>query len=119
MQTDVNSQNVSETCSDRRRHARYRFSAPINIHSADGTAMRGISMEISESGLSAITADALQLGATVELEPVCAGRVSALVRRNVGRIYGFEFINLTAEQADRINQSCKMRALYKGKSLGI
>jgi hypothetical protein len=119
MQTDLDVQKLSETLPDRRRHARYRFSVPINIYAAGGVAIRGISLEISESGLSAITATSLQLGAIVELEPVLSNRVSALVRRNVGRIYGFEFLNLTAEQTRQINESCKTRARYQTGTLGI
>ncbi|HXM20833.1 MAG TPA: PilZ domain-containing protein [Terriglobales bacterium] len=119
MQTDHDAQKVSENFPDRRRHPRYRFSVPITVRSSDGTAIPGISIEISESGASAITAASLKVGDTVELEPVAAGKVSAVVRRNVGRLYGFEFLNLTAEQTKRINESCKMLARYLGKTLGI
>ena len=119
MQTDLDSQKLSGTFPDRRRHPRYRFSVPITIRSAEGTAIPGISIEISESGISAITADSLKVGDTVELEPIAGGKVSAVVRRNVGRLYGFEFLDLTAEQTQRINESCKMLARYLGKTLRI
>jgi hypothetical protein len=120
VQTDLDSQKVSsETFPDRRRHPRYRFSIPITIRSADGAAIPGITIEISESGLSAITADSLKVNDTVELEPIAAGKVLALVRRNIGRVYGFEFLSLTAEQVQRITESCKLLSRYQGKSLGI
>jgi hypothetical protein len=119
MQTDVNPEKLPENLPDRRRHPRYRFSIPLTIRSNDGTAIPGISMEISESGLSAITADSLKINDTVELEPIAGSRVSALVRRCIGRVYGFEFLNLTAEQAERITQSCKLLARYQGNKLGI
>lgn len=119
MQTDLDHREAPRTVTDRRRHARYRFSVPINIYSADRLVIPGISLEISESGMSAITAASLQLGTTVELESVLATRISALVRHNVGRIYGFEFLNLTVEQTSEINESCKTRSRYQSGTLGI
>jgi hypothetical protein len=119
MQADLDSKKAPETFPDRTRHPRYRFSVPITIRFADGTAIPGISIEISESGISAITADPVKMDDTVQLEPIAGGKVSAVVRRNVGRLYGFEFLNLTAEQTRRINESCKMLARYQGKTLGI
>jgi hypothetical protein len=113
------SSNSPDPRPDRRRHPRYRFCLPLSIRAASGAVIRAISIEISETGLSAIAADSLSVGDTVELEPVCAGTVSALVRHNVGRIYGFEFLNLSSEQASQIVQSCKTRALYDGRALGI
>jgi hypothetical protein len=119
MQTDLKAQEMSERAPDRRRHPRYRLSVPLSIHAEDGVVMRGISIEISASGLSAIIAGPLTLNDTVELEPIAAVKVLALVRRNIGKIYGFEFLNLTAEQTQRIIESCKLLPLYRGKSLGI
>jgi PilZ domain len=119
MQTDLDAQKVPEALHDRRRHPRYRLSVPLTITGGDGVIMRGISIEISASGLSAIIAESLKLNDTVEIEPIGAVKVLALVRRNIGKIYGFEFLNLTTEQTQRIIESCKMLPLYKGKSLGI
>ena len=119
MQSDLISQKVSQTVPDRRRHPRYRFSAPITIRSGDGLAIKGISIEISQSGMSAITADSLTLNDTVELEPIAAGKASAIVRRVTGRVYGLEFLNLTPEQGQRITEICRSLPLYQGKSLGI
>jgi c-di-GMP-binding flagellar brake protein YcgR len=119
MQADLSSEKPSQVAPDRRRHPRYRFSTPITIRSADGLATRGITIEISQSGMSAITADALTINETVELEPIAAGKVSAVVHRAVGRVYGFEFLNLTPEQGQKITEICKSLPLYRGKSLGI
>ncbi len=110
---------ASQAGSDRRRHPRYRLSTAITIRCADGASIPGISIEISESGISAITADPLKVNDIVELEPVAEGRISALVRHNVGRIYGFEFINQTPDQAQRIQETCKMLPVYRANSLGI
>jgi hypothetical protein len=118
MQTDLISRGP-ESHPDRRRHARYRLSVPITIRFADGTSIPGISIEISQSGISAITADPLKVNDTIELEPIAGGKVSAMVRRNIGRVYGFEFLNLTPDQTKRILESCKMLALYQNTTLGI
>jgi hypothetical protein len=69
--------------------------------------------------MSAITADALTINETVELEPIAAGKVSAVVHRAVGRVYGFEFLNLTPEHGQKITEICKSLPLYRGKALGI
>jgi len=119
MQTGIDTKKIPENHPDRRRHPRYRFSVPLTIRGADGLAIRAFSMEISESGLSAITADSLKVGDTVELETIVASKVIAIVRHNVGRVYGLEFLHLTAEQAQRITERCKMLPRYEGKSLGI
>jgi hypothetical protein len=81
--------------------------------------MRGISIEISASGASAITAGSLKLNDTVELQEIVADKVLALVRRNVGKVYGFEFLNLTPDQARRITERCKLLPRYQSRSLGI
>jgi PilZ domain len=119
MQTHLDPGKGPETIPDRRRHPRYRFSMPITIHTPGDQAIPGIGIEISESGLSAITADSLKINATVEIAPIAGGRVLALVRRNIGRVSGFEFLNLTPEQIERIRKSCKVLPLYRGESLGI
>ena len=121
MQPDIDAQKAAETPPDRRRHPRYRFSVPITIRSADGDGpvMPGISIEISASGISAIAADSLKLNDTVELEPIAAGKALAIVRHKIGKIYGFEFLNLTPEQTRQITERCKFLPQYRGKSLGI
>ena len=70
MQTNLNSQKVPETLLDRRRHPRYRFSEPITICAPGGVVIPGIGIEISASGLSAITAGSLQVNDTVEIERI-------------------------------------------------
>ncbi len=119
MRTDTASTEASLSVPDRRRHVRYRFSAPINVHLGGGSAIRGICLEISESGLSALTGDVLVVGDTVGLEPVVGSRVSTLVRRQSGKIYGFEFLNLTPEQIQRIAEVCKSLPKYECKKMDI
>lgn len=119
MKTEVSGE-VSPSIPDRRRHARYRFSVPITVHTKSGSsAIRGMSLEISESGMSALISDELTVGDTVELDSVVGSRVSALVRRHHGKIYGFEFLNLTKAQIRGIAKECKMLPMYQSHTLGI
>ena len=59
MQIAANPESSLENPPDRRRHPRYRYSVPITIRSAEGATIPGITIEISESGLSAIAAHTL------------------------------------------------------------
>ena len=119
MRTDTASNEASGSIPDRRRHDRYRFSAPITVHLNGRSAVRGMSLEISESGMSALIGDALVVGETVELDPVAGNRVSALVRRQSGKIYGFEFLNLAPEQIQRIVEICNPLLKYQSNALDI
>jgi hypothetical protein len=116
MQTEPDTLPSPEDPVDRRRHPRYRFSTPLAIRSANGEIIRAITLEISASGLSAITERSLQLNDRVELEHIAGSKVLALVRHNVGRIYGFEFVALSPEQSHAIVESCKLLPRYRGKS---
>jgi len=111
MQTKPDTQPSPEAPVDRRRHPRYRFSIPLTIRSADGEIMRAITIEISASGVSAITERSLRLNDRVELEPIAASKVLAVVRHNVGKVYGFEFFELSSEHP------CNCRTLQIASAL--
>jgi hypothetical protein len=112
------SERLGRHTEDRRRHPRYRFNVPIAIRIADGSAKTGMTLEISASGISVMTADSLRVGDTVELEPVAGSKALALVRHKAGTLYGFEFLNLTTEQGESIAEACKTLPLYRN-SLNI
>jgi hypothetical protein len=101
---------------DRRQRPRYRFSGPITARTTEGLAICGISVEISESGMSAMISGLLRVGDTVELEPVAGGKSSAVVRHKLGGLYGLEFVALSAEQARRITETCKKFGVYRGNA---
>ena len=119
MKTDLVSNLVPSGIPDRRRHARYRFSMPITVYLTGRAPMHGMSLEISESGMSVMISDELIIGAAVELEPVAGGKVSAHVRRHTGKVYGFEFLELDPARVQRIVETCKMLPLYSSKTLDI
>jgi c-di-GMP-binding flagellar brake protein YcgR len=79
---------------ERRRHPRCRLSARILIHRKDGSSYRATTYEISLSGLSAATTGILRPGEEVRLSPLVGDQVSAIVRRRIGTIYGFEFVSV-------------------------
>ena len=104
---------------ERRKRPRYMYSATMTVRSQQGRAMPGISVEISETGMSAMVSGLLTAGETVELEPVAGDKTTALVRHKLGRLYGFEFVGLKAEQAARIAENCKNLGRFQsgGRSL--
>jgi hypothetical protein len=104
---------------ERRKFPRYRYSGRIIIRAANGLEVQGMSVEISECGMSAVTSAALGVGDLVEVEPISGGAVSAVVRRSLGRLCGFEFLNLGAEQAGKIREMCRMLPLYRSKTLDV
>lgn len=119
MKTDVVTNPAPMNFPDRRRHARYRYSIPITVYVANRAPIHGMSLEMSESGMSAMIGDELAVGTAVELEPIAGGKVSAHVRRHTGKIYGFEFSNLDPARVQWIVETCKMRPLYSSKTLDI
>jgi PilZ domain len=104
---------------EKRRFPRYRYSAPIIVRPANVPEVRGMSVEISECGASVIVGAFLKVGDMVELEPVGGGRAAAVVRRILGKLCGFEFIDLHPEQAGKIREMCKMLPAYRSSTLDL
>jgi hypothetical protein len=104
---------------NRRLLARYRFSTPISVHPSDGLPVPAMTLEISESGLSAVLASAVKLGDTVVLEPVGGGAVTAKVRHNVGKVYEFTFLKMTPEQTQKLRDECLRLPRYPPNKMGI
>ena len=98
---------------ERRRHTRHRLGQPIQIWLKDGRAYAAMAFEMSESGMSAATTNHLHVGETVDLSPVAKYRVSAIVRRKTGSMYGFEFFQLTEKQQKSIHDLCKDLPLFR------
>jgi PilZ domain len=72
-----------------------------------------MAFEMSESGMSAATTNHLRVGEKVDLSSVAKYRVSAIVRRRTGSMYGFEFINLTEKRQKGIRDLCKDLPLFR------
>jgi hypothetical protein len=99
---------------ERRRHARYRFAEAIVIRQANGTCTRATTSEISISGLSATTALHLVVGEKVQLSPVAGATINAIVRRNSGTVYGFEFIDPPDKVVEGIHVLCRGLFPFRG-----
>lgn len=97
----------SADLADRRRHPRYRFSEPTKVCCQNGACFDGISVEISQSGMSAMIQGALRPGEVVRLQPVTGVNTAAVVRHKLGMLYGFEFLELPREQAGKIAERCR------------
>jgi len=80
MGTERDFKEASGNAVERRRKPRYLFSLAMTIRPAGSVAMHGISVEMSESGMSAMVSGLLRVGETVELEPVAGSRTPAVVR---------------------------------------
>jgi len=73
----------------------------------DGACLDGISVELSQSGMSAMIRGALTPGDVVRLQPVSGVTTAAVVRHKLGMLYGFEFLELAIDQAARIAERCR------------
>jgi hypothetical protein len=104
---------------ERRRSRRYRYSAPISIRTERATDIQGVSIEISETGTSMMTSAELKVGETVELEPVGGRATKAIVRRNVGKLYGLEFLCLNPAQVEEIRKICKNLPAYRSNTVDV
>jgi hypothetical protein len=111
--------NSPTSATDRRRHTRYRLAVPISVHVADGAVIPAITLEISNGGLSAVLAAPLKLGDIVQLENFAPGTVLAHVCRQLGKVYGFEFLHLTDDQANKIREDCRRLPFYPSNHTGI
>ena len=97
----------SPDLADRRRHPRYRFSEPMKVRCQDGACLDGMSVELSQSGMSAMIQGPLKPGDVVRLQPVTGVSTAAVVRHKLGMLYGFEFLELAGEQARKIAERCR------------
>lgn len=91
-----------------RRYPRLLYSIPFTLHhlAAGGVrSSRGISLDISESGLGALVESRLQIGDTVEIQLPLPDRplsAVAIVRHTSSLRSGFEFLGLTLEERARL-----------------
>ena len=110
-----------ELVMNRRRYQRYEIDTQLQVTllglEQRGT-MRGRSLNISEAGIAGVFVTVWDVGAPVRLEfsvPVTSNpvRVGAVVRSRSGYRYGFEFVDLSPEQREIINKTCRTLALLE------
>jgi hypothetical protein len=97
---------------ERRRSLRFKLEVLLKIRCQTGEVVQGRTVEMSESGISAIIPLGMVVGQAVELAfdlPFGAVSVRAVVRNNSAFRYGFQFIPEPHEQ-EVIERSCRALA---------
>ena len=98
---------------DARRHPRYRLETEICIYPRNMPVVRGQTVDISESGVSAMLMVEVPIGEVVRLEfnlPLGEVEVHALVRQRNAFRYGFQFVESSSAQ-DVIGRTCRHLAV--------
>jgi len=98
---------------DARRHPRYKIDVNIRIYARNSEVVRGRTVDISESGISALLMVEVPIGEVVRLEfslPLGDVEVHALVRQRNAFRYGFQFVESSSTQ-DIIGRTCRQLAV--------
>ena len=97
-----------------RRFQRYELETELRaaILGVDNREMRGRSLNINQGGIAGIFVAGWDVGTSVNLQfsvPIATTpvRVKGVVRNRTGYRYGFEFADLTAEERETINRTCR------------
>ena len=93
---------------DARRHPRFEFETDIRVYARDCAVIRGDTVDISQSGISAMLLVEVPVGEVVRLEfSVPSGDVEilAVVRQRNAFRYGFQFLESSSAQ-DAIGRTC-------------
>ncbi len=80
---------------DRRSQPRFKFETDITVYARSCGLLKGHTIDISESGVSALLMIEVPLGEVVELEftvPYGPVRIYAMVRQRSAFRYGFQFV---------------------------
>jgi PilZ domain-containing protein len=124
MATETDAEAMAPKFQGVRRHRRYLFSVPVQLHHLVGDRKKtthGISLEVSEGGMSAVVEGELLIGEIADIDvPLPAGRLEtlAIVRHKTAGHFGFEFLGLKAEERQRLNESTKVLLPHRGSLLG-
>lgn len=106
-----------------RRHRRYLFSVPVQFHHMSKEHKKtthGISLEISEGGMSAVVEGELRIGEIADVNvPLSAGSLNALaiVRHKTAGHYGFEFLGLNPQERQQLQEHTKLLLPHRGTLL--
>ena len=96
-----------------RRHPRFKLEINIRIYARNSAVVRGQTVDISESGISAMLRTEVPIGEVVRLEfnlPLGEVVVHALVRQRNAFRYGFQFVESSSAQ-DLIGRTCRQLAV--------
>jgi hypothetical protein len=97
-----------------RRYQRYELETELRaaILGVERREMRGRSLNINQGGIAGIFVAGWEVGTSVNLQfsvPIATTpvRVKGVVRNRTGYRYGFEFADLSSEERETINRTCK------------
>ena len=96
-----------------RRHPRYKLDIDICIYPRNSTVVRGHSVDISESGISVMLREEVNIGEVVRLEftlPTGDVAIHALARQRSAFRFGFEFLEAIS-QLEIIQRTCRQLAV--------
>ena len=98
-----------------RRHPRYKLEVEVDvrIYPRNVQVIRGHSVDISESGISAIIREEVPVGEVVRLEftiPTGDVAIHALVRQRSAFRYGFQFLEAIS-QLEIIARACRQLSM--------
>jgi hypothetical protein len=98
---------------DARRHPRYKLEIDICVYPRNSEVIRGHTVDISESGISAILREEVPMGEVVRLEFTLAlgsVEVHATIRHRSAFRYGFQFVE-SSSALETIAHTCKRLAI--------
>lgn len=96
-----------------RRHPRFKFEINICVYPRNSAVVRGHTVDISESGISAMLRTEIPVGEVVRLEfalPLGEIEIFALVRQRNAFRFGFQFVDTGANQAI-LERTCRQLAV--------
>jgi hypothetical protein len=100
---------------DGRGHPRFRLELEIRVYPRDCPVVRGYTVDISETGISAILKVEVPIGEVVRLEfsvPYGDVEVQAVARQRSAFRYGFQFLE-SGPAMDLISRTCRELAVQR------
>ena len=112
LQPELGTGNASRLV-DARRCPRYKLETEIRVYPREAQVVHGHTVDISESGISAMLVTEVPLDEVVQLEfklPLGEVAILALVRQRQAFRYGFQFLEPTAAH-EAIGRTCRQLAV--------
>jgi hypothetical protein len=108
-----------QALADARRRPRFKLEAEIRVYARNEPVIWGHTVDISESGISAMLRDEVRLDAVVRLElEVSLGsvQISAVLRQRNAFRYGFQFLEASTA-LETIGRTCAQLAMEQSSNL--
>ena len=104
-----------------RRHPRYKLEVEVRIYPWNSQVVRGHSVDLSESGISAMLREEVPIGEVVRLEftvPSGEVQIHALVRQRNAFRYGFQFLEATS-QLEIVQRTCRQLSVAQSTAANL